>query len=987
MFRAKITRCIAAILSVVLVAGVVTPVSSSAQNIQDVPDDALSYAYGGQLDLRLLEGLLSGGLSVADLQGTDQSWVVGDDDPQAHATQALDVGLVDDLISLNLGQIDLPLVGPGGLLEFVADDADLGVIHEFANAKTPNEAYGGVGLVSADGSTVDLTNNDSGKTHASVNLISLLGLNQLDVFTSTVIDTAALELGVTGSRAEHPDTLIADDAQCTDLSTVEYANLDHPDLNSQYFLLSEDLKKSDEDNRKFCSGYMLADAKVVVGAPLIDSITSEIDTLIQGLDGTINGLLATDGVLDDVLDVVSGLLTGVLTVLGEIVALLGIDLSSTIDLDVSVEVPAADIMDSIVNQPLKDEAGLVSINLGDGTIEINLQQLHNGDLSNLDPNTPLISSTQLNAIVDTITSLLTDPKEVNSNGLMARIENALTGSEDLNGVKTRGLYGTKVTIGLELPALQVLLLSLGAGSLEIESTLGALLNPNATPTNDRSTYENGDPSSTYYYSGGGVIGALGSLVLVGLVKDVAGAVGGLLDTLLFDGPTSVVSGLIGELGDSDLVGQVVTGLSPVLNLVLQPLANAIVNRQFVESSPQGNLFTVSALELNVLTLANNPVTNQDESTLIRLPIATSAAMAQSWDLIDLDIDVAKIGDGRGLHTSGYTYNLVCEAHRWTGIEANGDNALNYSAGNVGTSFKFNSGGLVLNGATGGLAAKVEVLPGSTCTITTAPELESNSYLRPTGDTPARTPYTYFLDTNGTNALVSDESGTDGITETTTSGVTIDDTNNDVLVDASAVGDKWKNHSFTFVIPEDATEYTVNVVHAYEIDQRDVVVKKVVEAADPTAVGPFDFQYSVNGGAWVAPASPINEGEFFTIENVPLIDGTSLAETQIAVRETIAAPESDGPTVTWAFADPEENLTATHDGTYSATNQFSVARRITEASTTTPALELTAKNSYPVTINFEAMLPKTGQTTLVWVIGLGLLTALGAVIMYVRSRKQ
>lgn len=971
MFRAKITRCIATVLSVFLIAGIVTPVSSSAQNVQDVPDDALSYAYGGQLDLRLFEGLLSGGLSVAALEGTDQSWVIGDDDPQADATQTLDVGLVNELISLDLGQIDLPLVGPGGLLEFVADDADLGVIHEFANAKTPNEAYGGVGLVSADGSTVDLTNNDSGKTHASVNLISLLGLNQLDVFTSTVIDTAALELGVTGSRAEHPDTPFADDAQCTDLSTVEYDNLDHPDLNSQYFLLSEDLKTSGEDNRKFCSGYMLADAKVVVDAPLIDSITDEVGTLVRGLDGTINGLLSEDGVLDGVLSLVTGLLSGLLGLL------------VSLDVTVGVTVPVAEILDSIINDPLSNDQETVVIDLKNGTILVDLQKLHGGDLSNLDPNTPLISSQQLNEVTGAVTSLLTDSKEDNPRGLMARVENALIGKEDGNGLKTDGLYGTSVVIDITASN------TLGAvvGSFKIKSSLGALLNPNATRVSGTGGYDSNNPSyNEYYYDGSGLLGALGGL-LVPLLTGVTGAVGELLETLLFDGPTSVVSRLIGTLGDSDLLGQVITGLSPVLNLVLQPLANAIVNRQFVESSPQGNMFTVSALELNVLTLANNPVTNQDESTLIRLPIATSAAMAQSWDLIDLDIDVAKIGDGRGLHTSGYTYNLVCEAPRWTGIEANGDNALNYSAGNVGTSFKFNSGGLVLNGATGGLAAKVEVLPGSTCTITTAPELESNSYLRPTGDTPARTPYTYFLDTNGTNALVSDESGTDGITETTTSGVTIDDTNNDVLVDASAVGDKWKNHSFTFVIPEDATEYTVNVVHAYEIDQRDVVVKKVVEAADPTAVGPFDFQYSVNGGAWVAPASPINEGEFFTIENVPLIDGTSLAETQIAVRETIAAPENDGPTVTWEFADPEEYLTATHDGTYSTTNQFSVARGITEASITTPVLELTAKNSYPVNVNFEAMLPKTGQTTLVWVIGLGLLTALGAVIMYVRSRKQ
>lgn len=341
-------------------------------------------------------------------------------------------------------------------------------------------------------------------------------------------------------------------------------------------------------------------------------------------------------------------------------------------------------------------------------------------------------------------------------------------------------------------------------------------------------------------------------------------------------------------------------------------------------------------------------------------------------LINLDLQTAKIGDGQGLHQDGYAYSLQCTLEDWD----SGVITIDYSADAVGESFAFEDEQFLLNGANN-VASSTEVLPGAECTVSTTTGISSNKALRPTGDN--REPYTYFLDTIDGDPVVANSLSSNEIS--------VDSTDHLVSVNADEVGAGWKTHSYTFVVPVEATSHMVNVVHAYDIDRRDVVVTKIVEAAFPNAPGPFNFQYSVNGETWVAPSEEIKNGDSFTIKDVPLIDGTTLAETQIAVREEILAAGDELPNVTWSFTDPDEDLTATKDNTYSTTNQFSVARGITEASTTTPALELTAKNSYPVTINFEAMLPKTGQTTLVWVIGLGLLTALGAVIMYVRSRKQ
>lgn len=341
-------------------------------------------------------------------------------------------------------------------------------------------------------------------------------------------------------------------------------------------------------------------------------------------------------------------------------------------------------------------------------------------------------------------------------------------------------------------------------------------------------------------------------------------------------------------------------------------------------------------------------------------------------LINLDLQTAKIGDGQGLHQDGYAYSLQCTLEDWD----SGVITIDYSADAVGESFAFEDEQFLLNGANN-VASATEVLPGAECTVSTTTGISSNKALRPTGDN--RKPYTYFLDTIDGDPVVANSLPSNEIS--------VGSADHLVSVNADEVGAGWKTHSYTFVVPVEATSHMVNVVHAYDIDRRDVVVTKIVEAAFPNAPGPFNFQYSVNGETWVAPSEEIKNGDSFTIKDVPLIDGTTLAETQIAVREEITAAGDELPNVTWSFTDPEEELTATKDDTYSTTNQFSVAHGITETSTTTPALELTAKNSYPVTINLEAMLPKTGQTTLVWVIGLGLLTALGALIVYVRSRRQ
>lgn len=983
----NLRRSVATFLSIVLIAAVISPTDAQAQRAEDISLDAYSYAYGGQLGLVLLDEILNGGVDVAELPGTDQEWTEGDPNPQIPADQELDVAVLNNLINLNLGSPDLPLLGSEGLLEFVLNDANLGAVHEYANAKNPNEAYGAVGLVSGTPATVDLSKGDAGDPYAKVDLISLLGLRETPGFTDAIIDEASLQLGVLGAKAERPNTdADGPTASCVDtaLNRVRYENLNHSNLNDQYFIIDDDLDDTGEDNYKFCSGYRIADATLVIDSPLVENIVGEVKTLIENLIGDLNDTLGESGTVNTLLSDVRDTLQDVLDLLFVLTPWLKPNLDDILGLTVTATIDPS-LADPVFGT-IEDQSGLVKIDLDKGQILVDLQMLHNGDLSNLNPNTPLITEEEITDIGETVTSLLTAPKggaNGNPNGLIARVDEILRG-EEINGVQQGGLYGTKLSINLTLaPPV--------GGTITITSTLRALLSGQKTSNPDQQI---NFPNEYYYvYIGGGLLsGVLGSalqLLLGDVVDGLVSSVGSLVDGLIFN-EGGLLDDLLGGIEDLGLLEDVLLILQPALISLVQPLANAIVNRQNVQKLPQGNLFTVSALELNVLSLGNDPQSPEEQKSLLRLPIATAAVMAQQWDLIELDLNVAQIGNARGLHTDGYNYDLVCAADRWTGINQTGNDSLSYPDTKVGSGFSkiTTVAPLSLDDATGGLTDPIEVLPGSVCTITTRDiSEEKHAGLRPTGSAFSRTPYTFFLDAEGETVYVSGITPTDDPTEWGTNGVSLGGTNGtSVIVDAETVDDNWKNHSLSFLIPADATSHTVNIVHAYDIDTRDIQVTKNAEG-DVAPNATFKFQYSLNGvDNWLpTPEYEVSSGNYFTIEDVPLLNPDNLEPQEVWVREAVTDEADGGPSVSWILDGGTPAIGGFVGGfnTYS----FDAITGIDENTGATNPLYLTAKNSYPIEINFEAMLPATGRTTLVWVIGLGLLAALGALILYVRSRKQ
>lgn len=931
MLRTKFMQCMATVLTVVLVTLVAAPATSQAQTsspydpLTEHLEDALSYGYGGLLDLRLLNQHLTIGpddraLTAAELNGVTQLWEVLEDDVNNAdpSTSKIDVGLLE-LININLGQISLPLLGDGGLLQFIIDDAQVGALNEFAHAPTPTHAIGAVGAVNDSGG-LELTQPGEG-ANATINILSLLDL-QSTLIADTIIDEARLSLGAVSAGTIKPSQNL-DDSEALNCAE-NYTEFDYSKLDPDEDLFGDEETLEQEDGR-ICSSYQIADAELVISSPLVGGLVSDLGAtlkvLLGGVENTLNGLLGSGGVL------------------GAVGLILGPALSATVEANIDEDT----IIDSLLIEPLTSSDGLVTIDLtseeaGTGLIKIDLEKLHTEGLNQLDPNTSLLTGEQLSKITDSITNLLTASAVEEEHGLNAKLENILRGQ---NG--QGGLYATEIEIAV--CGVSCLL------RLDFTATLGGLLT-GAQGTSDRAEYE-ANPYDFYHRAG------LLSLA-VALVAPLLGTVGEIVEGLLFgndEDPGGLLSGLLGEL-QTDVVSPLLSSLNPVLTDVLDPIANIIVNRQTLTEVEHGAVFTVSALELNVLDLGT------PASDVLHLPLATAAVMAQNWKPREMQINIAKQGNGRNLHNGGYTYDLRCFNGETPIFESE---LIDYPSANVGEGFEYsdNSGELRLVGAPG-FTADVQLPEGATCQLSAKPSLSGEKFaaLRPTGTTPSRTPYTYFLN--------SDEQGLH-VSTGESSWASIDGLES---INTDVVEDDWKQHAINITVPAQSDEIQFNIVHSYDIDTRDIEVTAITDGEDPA--DPYVFEYSIDEGAnWQLVEDNL-------ITDVPLIDGTSLEPIQVLVREQLPVPTPD---VRWALREPETPLKSDSENGYSTTEFFNTDHGIDEDSATTPNLQLVATNGIPISFDFSAMLPDTGRKTLVWIIGLGLLSALGALIMHLRGRNN
>ncbi|MFP7366395.1 DUF5979 domain-containing protein [Corynebacterium callunae] len=346
-----------------------------------------------------------------------------------------------------------------------------------------------------------------------------------------------------------------------------------------------------------------------------------------------------------------------------------------------------------------------------------------------------------------------------------------------------------------------------------------------------------------------------------------------------------------------------------------------------------------------------------QSTAFTVPVPTTVGVKSSqqikyvnkydWNSVAVSLASSKLGTARDLYTGDFGYDVVCTlngANSYQGI-------VTIPAASVGTGYSLTNSQVTPTGAGTGNPQTFQAPPGSLCKVTLrAPASTAIAALAPTGgpSTINREPYTYFLDNNGNTRVSTSGTAADGSTNMTTNGVSL---NGSTINVGGTVGDAWKTHSYSFVVPAPvdsptAPVYRVSAAHVYNLDARDVIVNKVVQPESVDA-GNFNFTYTCGpaNNPSASGTATIADGENFTIKQVPVNSSCSVSED--------LGDNQAGPITSWATGAPGANpatalpgeIVATTDGPASRTT-FSVPTTAV-SDTTTTAWQVTATNRYAV----------------------------------------
>ncbi len=442
------------------------------------------------------------------------------------------------------GTVDVDALGGvlnldvGGVsVPITLDGTNVGAASNYASTPLPSEATAASGTITGDGA-IDV--GGASGDFANVNLTA--ALSQLGVDTTGVIDAVELQLrAVASSVTEEAGTISSD--------------------------------------------YTLAGADLVIDSPAVGALTDDLTAVVAGLDETLDATLQ-DNILGEIPQ------TEI-----DVLGLLGVQISEPV-LGVDVDLQSA--LAPVLEGELTGESGAVTIDLSTGQILVDVEQLYaGGTLNGLDPNTQVLSETELSAITTEVTNILS--------GLGATLDEVLTAA----------LEDTSVTI--ELTGSVSLLGGLIAGDIadiSIDTTLGDLLEGGVTSDDIEVTLLEGILSDVLGVIGVGAEELLNGLVAAVLDDIVGPLTDGLvtalpsLEELLGDGVQGVVDGLLAALG-------------PTLD-ALPGLVSLTVNVQPTELGELGDLgetsFTVRAAELTVLPNAG----------AVALPLASSSVYAEDF---------------------------------------------------------------------------------------------------------------------------------------------------------------------------------------------------------------------------------------------------------------------------------------------------------------------------------------------------------------------
>ncbi|WP_240372682.1 choice-of-anchor G family protein [Brevibacterium zhoupengii] len=428
-------------------------------------------------------------------------------------------------LDLDLGNgVSLPVISePGG--EGLLKLGEAGALNAYGNAPSADSAKASAGAVGKDGAlnVDDINNGDYG--NAEVDLTQVLGQAGLDGVTDNIVDELSLSLGAVASTAE--------------------AN-------------------GSEDPS---SEYVVADGVMTVSSPAVGGLSDELNKVVDGAGGTLEDVIAEEGLADKLAKAGIDINTGV--------ANLKLGGEGT---TVSVETQDAlnSVVENLVNEKLADKAGIVSIDLKNGDIKIDLAKVVNGengeDLNGLDPNTQVLTSETIGKITDAVAEAL----------------GTLSGK--FNETLKDGLNDAHAKISL--PAEGSVAGIPADGKIDIDATLGQLAGTGE-----------GDPKITTDLNVAGIeLGDLINSITGPLLEGILGVTEPIIGGILNSTADQVTGGV------TNAVDPILSGLDPVFE-GLNKVVDLTINEQPTKRDPaedsnvkgaNGPGFTVNAVSLELL---------------------------------------------------------------------------------------------------------------------------------------------------------------------------------------------------------------------------------------------------------------------------------------------------------------------------------------------------------------------------------------------------
>ncbi|HEY1106731.1 MAG TPA: choice-of-anchor G family protein, partial [Agromyces sp.] len=428
-------------------------------------------------------------LSGSLLDFVDLSAIAGIDGETASSD-----GVTPETNSTNLDLTALSVlnVDIGGGVQIPLNFANAGVVGQYASAQTDGSSIGASGLIS---------------------------------------DSGAIGTGVTPAPGVAPGPLSIDLA---DLLGPEFAAT-ISDLDVTLGAISANASAT--QGGVPVGDYEIASATVVVDSPIVEGITGTVDAAVADLDTAVDGLAGPDGSLVD----------GVLSAVDSVLAVGGLGTASA---TVTVDLQAA--VDGVLAVPL-DSGGGVVIDLEDGTITLDLDQLVGG-LNSLDPSTELLSSAVLTEVTTQVAGLI--------DGLV----------DDLDAAVTNALNNAAVSVNVNVNAAGLVPLV----NVTVSGTLLQIANGTATVG----------------------ITALGVLPITGLTPAVVlGTLGPIVDAVI-DPDTGALGTFLTTL-TNDVLNPVIDDLNPAL-LLINTLVSLLANVQEPSPGVAGQVFQETALRLSLL---------------------------------------------------------------------------------------------------------------------------------------------------------------------------------------------------------------------------------------------------------------------------------------------------------------------------------------------------------------------------------------------------